>query len=61
MSPLADITANGTFATLTFTVSDGVSAGDVADLVITLDNANIFNSAFDAVEMDVINGSVSFK
>lgn len=59
VSPLADINASGTFATLTFTIADGVAAGTNLPITVTFDAENTFNVDFDDVVFGVINGKVS--
>lgn len=58
MSPLENITANGIFATLTFDVS-GMEAGDVAEITLTYDQGDTFDSNFDNVVFNVVNGIVN--
>ena len=58
MSPLGDIAVDGTFAILTFDVS-GMEAGDVANITLTYDQRDTFDSNFDDVEFNVENGVIS--
>ncbi|MBQ3111048.1 MAG: hypothetical protein IJC69_07910, partial [Clostridia bacterium] len=58
MSPLAEVSVNGTLATLTFLVADNVENGYEAKLNVTYDKANILDMDLNEVEMKVVNGSV---
>ncbi|MBR2466997.1 MAG: InlB B-repeat-containing protein [Clostridia bacterium] len=59
ISPLADIDASGALVTLTFTLADGVEAGDASDIKLNLDAENTFNSDFDPVSFTVLDGKVT--
>lgn len=61
MSPLADITVSGTFATLTFSISDSVTAPTVANITVQYDQDNTFDVNFDDVVFQVVNGSVTIS
>ncbi len=61
ISPLADVTVNGTFATLTFAISDEITVDTVANITLTLHNEEIFNADWMPVTFDVINGSVEIQ
>ena len=58
MSPLGDIADDGTFAILTFNVS-GMEAGKVAEVTLTYDQGNTFDSNFGDVVFNVANGAIS--
>ncbi len=58
ISPLSDITANGVFATLTFTVSEDVINGYKANVTVTYDENDIYDGEYNNVPVTVVNGSV---
>ena len=58
ISPLSDVTASGTFATLTFVIADNVPSDYDADIEITYDEDDVFNSDFDNVPVAVENGYI---
>ena len=58
ISPLSDVTASGTFATLTFVIADNAPSDYNADIVITHDEDDVFNSDFDSVPVTVENGCI---
>ncbi len=58
INPEKDITLNGALVTLTFAVS---SSATVEDITIILDNENIFDSDFNSVVFEAVNGSVTVK
>ena len=58
ISPLADITVNGVFATLTFKIADDAAAGD-HEIAVTFRAKDIYNANFDDVAMTATNGSVT--
>ena len=58
ISPLSDVTASGTFATLTFVIADNVPSDYDADIEITYDEDDVFNSDFDNVPVTVKNGCI---
>ncbi len=58
ISPLSDVTASGTFATLTFVIADNAPSDYDADIVITYDEDDVFNSDFDTVSIKAENGTV---
>lgn len=58
MSPLAEVSVNGTLATLTFLVAENVENGYEAKLNVTYDKANILDMDLNEIEMNVVNGSV---
>lgn len=59
MSPLSEVTANGTVATLTFKVSDKAPANYKADITLTYDPEDIFDIDMDNVTCDIVDGAVS--
>lgn len=58
LSPMSDISINGTFATLTFKISESAPSNYSANVSITYDEDDIFNSSFDNVDVAVENGCV---
>ena len=61
ISPLNEVTANGTFATLTFDISNVASVETVADIIVTLHQNEIYDEDFNAVVFEAINGSITVK
>lgn len=61
ISPLAEVTVSGTFATLTFNISDTVTADTVANITITLHQDEVYDENFDPVVFEVINGTVNIQ
>lgn len=61
ISPLSEISASGTLATLTFALSDTVTSGDVAQINITLYQEEIYDESFNAVVFEVFNGTVIIR
>jgi hypothetical protein len=59
ISPLSDITANGVFATLTFTVADDAEYGHKADITITYTVGDVCDGNYVNVPVNVVNGSVT--
>lgn len=59
ISPLAEISTNGEFATLTFDISDTVTVDTVANITISLHQDEIYDENFDEVIFEVINGNVT--
>lgn len=59
ISPLEDIKVSGKFATLTFAVDGTLTAGKKADISISIDKTNTFNSEFTEVTFKTTNGSVT--
>lgn len=59
ISPLKDVSSNGTFATLKFKISDNAPSGYVANITITYDADNVFNADFENVLLNVVNGYVT--
>ena len=59
ISPLAAVNANGVFATLTFTVSADAQIGHRAPITISYEADDIFNSDYDPVQVNVVNGAVT--
>ncbi len=57
MSPMEDVTSDGVFATLIFDVS-GLSAGDEANVFVTYDQDNTFDSNFNFVTFNVLDGKI---
>ena len=58
ISPLADIAANGTYATLTFSVAENAADNTVAVVSLSFDPEDIFNTDYDTIAAQVENGSV---
>lgn len=61
ISPLAEVTVSGTFATLTFDISDAVTVDTTANITITLHQDEIYDENFDPVVFEVINGTVNIQ
>ena len=61
ISPLAEVAVSGTFATLTFNISDTVTVDTVANITITLHQDEIYDENFDSVVFEVINGTVTIQ
>lgn len=61
ISPLAEVAVSGTFATLTFNISDAVTVDTVANITITLHQDEIYDENFDPVVFEVINGTVNIQ
>ena len=59
ISPLMDISANGVFATLTFTVANNTAYGHKADITISYNANDIYDGNYENVDVTVINGSVT--
>ena len=58
ISPLSEISVNGVFATLTFTVSESAPKGYEAAVSLTYDPDDIFDVNYDNVPVDMFPGSV---
>lgn len=58
ISPLAEVSASGIFATLTFDIAS-VSEQTKADISLTLDTDNTYDENFDEVEFIIVNGVVT--
>ncbi len=58
ISPLSEISNNGVFATLTFTVKDDVPNNYLADISLSFDKDDVFDGDYNNVATKVINGSV---
>lgn len=61
MSPLKDIKTEGTLATLTFRISEDAKDDYTADISVTCDEKNTFNSAFDKVDVRADDGFVKIS
>lgn len=61
ISPLAEATANGAVATLTFTIDENAPDNYSADIKIDFDAEDIFDENYDAVELTTVNGSVTVQ
>ncbi len=59
LSPFADVSANGNFATLTFEINESVAEGYVASVHVTYDPDDVFDTNGDPVPVTVKNGSVT--
>lgn len=59
ISPMADITVNGTFATLTFSVAEDAEDGTFADVELSYDADDIFNGSYEPVAVRIVNGKVA--
>ncbi len=61
ISPMEDITVDGVLATMTFSITEEVTANTVANIVIGLKNSEIYNSQFDLVDFDFVNGKITIS
>lgn len=59
MSPTSEITTEGTFATLTFTISEDAPNSYVSDIKITYEPNDICDGNLDNIDTDVENGKVT--
>ncbi len=59
ISPFSDVTINDTFATLTFRISDTAKDKSVANINITYNEEDVFNSSYEYVDLNVVNGKVT--
>ena len=59
ISPFSDITANGVFATLTFTVNDNAKYGHKADITISYKSTDICDGNYNEIPVNVVNGYVT--
>lgn len=59
ISPMADITADGIFATLTFLVAEDAEDGTFADVELSYDADDVFNGSYDLVPVTIVNGKVA--
>jgi len=59
MSPTSEITAEGTFATLTFAISEDAPNSYVSDIKITYEPNDICDGNLDNIDTDVENGKVT--
>lgn len=58
ISPLSDVTANGTFATLTFKISEDAPDNYNANVCITYAANDVFDGEYNNIELTVIDGIV---
>lgn len=58
ISPLADVSVSGNFCTLTFTVSENVEDNYSAAVNVSYDTDDVFNSAYESVDLNVVCGGV---
>jgi len=61
ISPLSKVTVSGTFATLTFNISDTATADTVANIAIALHQDEIYDENFDPVVFEAIDGIVTIQ
>ena len=61
ISPLAEVSASGTFATLEFRIADSVKSPTVAHVTISVEPDNTYNFDFEDVSFFVVNGSVTIE
>jgi len=59
ISPLQDITANGVFATLTFTVAANAELGSKSDVTLSWEAKDVYNTGYTRIPMTAVNGSVT--
>lgn len=59
VSPLEDVTSNGLFATLTFSISQYAPDGSYSDITVSYDEDDVFDSNYDNVGLNITNGRVT--
>lgn len=59
ISPFKDVSVDDTFAILTFKISDTADDKTVADVNITFNEEDVFNSSYEYVDLTVVNGKVT--
>ena len=57
----AEATADGTFLTLTFTVSEDATAGDVLNVSVSYVEGFVYNADLDDVSFEIVNGAVTVQ
>ena len=58
ISPLSDINASGKMVTLSFEISQDVTASELLSIAVQLDAENIFDSDFESIDFTAISGYV---
>ena len=61
ISPLVEISANGTFATLTFSLSDSITKSTTVDISVIVDQENTYDEDFVEVAFATVNGKVTIN
>ncbi len=61
ISPLADLTVSGVFATLTFDISNAPKNAKALDVTVEYDKENTFDQDFAEVAFNTQNGQIIFK
>ena len=59
ISPLVEVNASGTFATLTFKLSETITTATTIDISITVDQENTYDEDFVDVAFATVNGKVT--
>lgn len=59
ISPLTDITANGVFATLTFTIEENAAVGNEYEITVDTTENETFNGDFENVTLTETNGKIT--
>lgn len=59
MSPLSEVTVNGTVATLTFLISESAEDGYEANVSLTYDPEDIFDGDLNNLDVKMVDGTVS--
>ncbi|MBQ8174886.1 MAG: leucine-rich repeat protein, partial [Clostridia bacterium] len=57
----AESNVDGTFLTLTFTVGDGASVGDVLAVSASYVEGDVYNVELESVSLDIVNGSITVQ
>ena len=61
ISPMVDLSVDGTFATLTFVVAETAVDGTLANVELSYDADDIFNGTYDPVPVSIVNGKVAIS
>ena len=61
ISPLVEVDTSGTFATLTFNISEAVTTDTIANITITVYQEDTYDENFDEVSLEIINGTVNIR
>ena len=59
ISPLAEVTADGIFATLTFEVDEEVEVGSRLSIAVSTVDGNVYDESFNDDVSEVVNGAVN--
>ncbi len=60
ISPTADFTQSGLFATLTFNISNVSKSKESLDVTVEYDSENTFNAEFEEIAFETKNGKITF-